>query len=108
MREHIELLKDHADVLANHAEVGLGRCQFVAVDDNLAGGDGFQQVQTTKERTFSRARGSDHADDLILLDGAIDSLEHLQLSEVLAQAFNCDDGTHTNLRSYQRPTNEIG
>ena len=61
-----------------------------AVEDDLAGGRLFKQVQAAQERRFAAAGRADDGDDLIFVERRADALEDLQLMEVFAEVLHLD------------------
>ena len=91
--EEVELLEHHAHLLTVLVDVlalSLG-ADVHAVEEDLAGGRRFQQVQAAQKGALAAARGTDDGHDLVLFKINADVLEHVELMEALAQVNDLKD-----------------
>ena len=81
MREEIEALEHHAEIFAHLVDVGLWIGDLGAVDDDMAAGWLFEQIDAAQEGTLPGAGWADDGDDLAVLDGFGDTFEHFEVAE---------------------------
>ena len=64
MRKQVKLLENHAHFLPDFVDIHLGRIDHLVIHINLALCHLFKQIQASEEGTLSRARRTNHDDDL--------------------------------------------
>src|SRR5882672_12436994 len=90
MREQVEALEHHRDSRPDRDDRGRIAIHPRAFDKNIAAVIAFQSVDTAQDGGFSRARGTDDADHLALLDRRRDALQHLDLAKTLVNVGELD------------------
>ena len=61
-----------------------------SVEDDLAGGRLFKQIQAAQKCRLAAAGGADDGDNLVFIEGGADMLENLELVEALAEVLDLD------------------
>ena len=76
--EQAEVLEDHADGGAQLEQLLAGEVGDIApVDEDLARRGALEQVDAAHERGLARARGTDDAEDVAVVDGQVDVVERM-------------------------------
>lgn len=84
------MLEHHADALAHLIELHALVRQVDAIDDDVPRRGLLELVQAAQQRGLPRAGRADDRDDLAILHGQIDALEHLVVTERLVQVLHQD------------------
>ena len=91
--------------LEDHGEAALGRGDLVdhlAVDEDFAGGNLLQAGDHAEQRRFPAARRADEDDELAVLDGKVDAVDHLDGAEVLHHAAELEGSPSRHLHAIAR------
>ena len=81
--EQVERLEHHADLGTQAGELFAFLGQWLSINANITGINGFQTVDGTAHGGFAGAGRTDDDQHLALLDGEVDVLEHMQITVVL-------------------------
>ena len=100
LHQQIELLKDHGDLLAQLAQLLAVHFEDAfAVDEDIAGGRGFEAVHAADQRGLASAAEADDAEDFALLDLQADVFDGVELLAVgvegLADIFKLEQTVHS-------------
>ena len=90
VREEVVRLEDDPDPAPDPVDVDAPCRDLLALDDDPAGVDRLEQVDTAQERRLPGAGGADQADDLVLGDLQVDPAQDLVLAEGLVQILDLD------------------
>ena len=81
--EQVERLEHHADLGTQAGELLAFLGQWLAINANITGINGFQTVDGAAHRGLAGTGWTDDDQHLALLDGEVDVLEHMQVTVVL-------------------------
>jgi hypothetical protein len=90
VREEVVGLKDETDPSPHPVHIDSRPRDLLSADDDLATVDRLDQVDAAKERRLPRPGGTDEANDLVLADREVDSLQHLAQPERLVQVIDLE------------------
>ncbi len=110
MREEVVGLEDEAEPAAHGDRVDRRVGDHLAVEEDVAVVDVGEQVDAAQQGRLARARRPDQRDRLVLVDGEVDPLQHLEIVEGLGHAADVDDrlAHRSCLRSHQSSSRAIG
>jgi len=100
--EEVVGLKDQPEPPPHRDRVDGRVGDHLAVEQDVAVVDLLQQVDAAQHRRLARARGADHRHRLVLGDGQVDPVEHLQLAERLGDAAQLQHRRAAHRRALRR------
>ena len=92
VREQVEGLEDETELAADPDRVDGRIGDHVAVEEDVAVVDLGEQVDAAEQGRLARPGGADQRHRLVLVDGDVDPLQHLEVVEGLGHAANLDHG----------------
>ena len=92
VREQIEALEHHAELGAHGGELAALLRQRDALDEHLAGVDGLEAVDRAAHRGLAGTGRPDDDEDLAAGDGKVDVAQDMQVTEMLVNMAELDDG----------------
>ena len=107
MRVEVEVLEDHADAFADVDDRAVPGLYRRALETDLSALDRFEPVHAAQQGRFAGAAGADEADDLALVDGHADAVQHGAWAETLDHVVELQDRLAHAMaptRSSRRPT----
>ena len=92
MRIEVERLKNHADIGAQFGQIELRIRQRKPVNNDIAGLNRFESIDTTNERALAAPARTAYHDYVARRDREIDVLENVKWTEPLIDLAKLDHG----------------
>jgi hypothetical protein len=105
VRKQVELLEDDADVRSNLGDVDTLTRDLLPLEEDPAGVDRLEQVDTAQERALAAAARADDDEHVARRDFQVDPVEHDEVAEALAHLLEPDHRSAEARRLANGPCN---